>query len=82
MPDGAPSPPTDPIAADERAIAAEVARAGLTNDPLRHIYAGVLRAVREIRTLVARVREPLPPKVQREAVRASCGRPPARSRAG
>ena len=65
MPDGA---PTDPLAADERAIAAEVARAGLTNDPLRHVYAGILRAVREIRTLVARAREPLPPEAQREAV--------------
>ena len=68
MPDGAPSPPTDPLAADERAIAAEVARAGLTNDPLRHVYAGILRAVREIRTLLARAREPLPPEAQREAV--------------
>ncbi len=68
MPDGAPSLPADPLAANKRAITAEVARAGLTNDPLRHVYAGILRAVREIRTLVARAREPLPPEAQREAV--------------
>jgi hypothetical protein len=68
MPHGTPSPPTDPIAADERAIATEVARAGLTNGPLRHVYTGFLRAVPEIRTLVARAHEPMPPEVQREAV--------------
>jgi hypothetical protein len=68
MPDGAPSLPADPLAANKRAIAAEVARAGLTNDPLRHVYAGILRAVREIRTLLARAREPLPPEAQREAL--------------
>ena len=68
MPDGAPSLPTDPLAANERAIAAEVVRAGLTNDPLRHVYAGILRAVREIRTVMARAREPLPPEAQRETV--------------
>ena len=45
-----------------------MARAGLTNDPLRHVSAGLLRAVREIRTAVARAHEPMPPEVQREAV--------------
>jgi hypothetical protein len=47
----------------------EVARAGLTGDPLGPVLLAFLRGVREVRAAAERVREPVTPEDRREAAR-------------
>ncbi|HYZ33172.1 MAG TPA: hypothetical protein VE684_12940 [Crenalkalicoccus sp.] len=56
--------PADPV---EQEIAAEVARAGLTRDPLGPVLAAFLRGTQAVRVAAERAREPLSPEEQQRA---------------